>query len=153
MNAHLYQALSLLEAAEFAGLAIVAALRWHRRRSAPGAWLAATFVTLGSVLVIAQFFAQGGSRPPAWFVKALLVLIVAFPYLLFRFMQSFGGAPKWLRFVAAGLTGFVVVLSVALPRIPKAGDPRTAFLQAYLLLLVLQWALLTGSVALPLAGR
>jgi signal transduction histidine kinase/CheY-like chemotaxis protein/HPt (histidine-containing phosphotransfer) domain-containing protein len=145
----LYRFLSLVETAECAVLALVATMRWFRRRDTAGAWMAATFVIISVALVVAQFFPQGGAQPPGWLVKGVLLAVVAFPYLLFRFMQSLGGAARWLKAGAGGLFAALVLVTLFLPTL-RAGAPLAPFVMAYALLLIAQWALLCGTVAVRL---
>ncbi len=85
----------------------------------------------------------------------VLALIVVFPYLLYQFMRSLGGSPRWLNTAAAVMTGALLAITAALPRFPPAGHPLPGYLDAYHYLFDVQWVLLMGSVAIRLwrAGK
>lgn len=151
----LARVLSVVETCVFAGVGLIAVLRWYRRRGATRWWLAATFGALGLVLVIAQFLPPASRVPSLWVVKPVLALIVIFPYCLYRFMNSFEPAPRWLHVAAAGITGLLLAATAAIPRLPAVGQPQPGYLRLFALLFAAQWILLAGAVAVRLwrAGK
>ena len=152
----------LLEAVEFVqpffygGVAVVAFVEWRRHPGPAGAWLCAAFATLATVLIAGRVLPETSDAPAIlWARKALLAVLVLFPYCLYRFMRSFVRPIGWIKTTAAILTAAVVLGALVLPSFPETDDPRPAWLQAYIAALLIQWVFLSGVVALRLwrAGR
>lgn len=154
---HTIQVLGDIQLAAFAALAVVSLLEWRRRRGEAAAWVAATFGTVGAILVIARFLPRTptGALTVLWPSKILLAVLILFPYFLYRFMASFRPPARWLRILAPALTALVVGGSLALPYFPAPGGRRPAWFQLYVVGLVLQWTILSVAVAVGLwkAGR
>lgn len=104
-------------------LAGVAGLR-ARRVGPPGRWVAASFAALAAVLVVAALAGQGA---PGWVDKALVCVLLAFPFLLLRFTASLGAVPGRYVRVAAASTAVMLVASVVLPSLPEDGAARPAW--------------------------
>lgn len=152
--------LSTLEAIEFGALAIVPLQGWRRRGGTTRAWLAGTFGVLGVFIIGGQFLVNSSASPSPWAVKVFLGLIVAFPYLLYRFMRSMDRPPRVLDWSAAVMTGGLAVMTALLPKFPTAGQHPAgqhpaAYFTIYAPLFVIQWLMLGGAVTLRLwrAGR
>lgn len=137
--------------------AAIAALRIARRsRDAAARWLAGAFGSLGVILIAGVFFPD----PPhtgAFLLaaKALVVILLCFPYFLLRFADSLGVTGE--RTVKAALAG-VVLLSMwtaALPRFVAQGDPIPAWYQPYLFSFMGLWFATSMAVTRRLwaAGR
>ena len=146
----LLRVLSGAEALEFGALGLVALDRWRRRGGATRAWLAATFSVLGLFTIGGDLLSSASTRPDDVVIKAFLVLIIAFPYLLYRFMRSMDRPPRLFDWAAAVMTGGLLVVTAALPQFPAAGQQQPAYLTAYGLLFVVQWLMLGGVVTLRL---
>lgn len=149
-------ALRYVQLAVFVAAALVAAQRWVRRRGAPRAWLAATFGLLALVVAVAEVLPETARTTPERVAeKALVLTLVLFPYFLYRFMATFERPSRPLETAANGLTATVLVATLAMPRLPEDGEPRTAAFTAFLLLMLGQWTFLSGIVAARLwrAGR
>ncbi|MGH2967882.1 MAG: hypothetical protein ACRDK0_02280, partial [Solirubrobacteraceae bacterium] len=131
--------LHYLNAAAALALAAVAAVqaRWGGR---PGLWGAAAFAALAVVLRVG---AVGGEEPAEWVSKALVCVLLAFPYLLVRFAASLelvGG--RFVRF--AGLaTIAVLLLSLVLPSPPEEGAPQPAWYLPYVVAVLAFWTALS----------
>lgn len=124
--------------------AILAVRVWRRTGSRAGAWAAATFASLATVVVVGRFLPQhphGGEVVAQRFLIALLVL---FPYFLYRFTTAFRDATPLLERLVAVLTAAMVVWTFALPSFPAAGEPRSADFWAYLVGFVVHWTVLTA---------
>lgn len=147
--------LAWVQAGLWVGLAYAAISLWLRRRSRGSAWIAATFGTLGFISLIGRLFPDLTTPNRIWLVRALLATLMLFPYFLFRFAMSFKSAPRWLEIMAAGFTLAIVGWSFLLTDLPPPGAPRPQALQNYVLLLLVQWAVLLTSVISRLwrAGR
>ena len=135
----------------------VAALRlWQRRRGAPAGWLAATFGVLAFVVIVGRVLPQPQhSAILRWFQKIDVIVLLLFPYFLFRFAAAFEEMSVVVRRVAAGLTAAVAVWTLLLPRIPAPDEPRPGWYQAYIVGLLVAWTILSVIAAARLwrAGR
>lgn len=151
------QVLSNIQLAAFAALAVVSLVEWRRRRGEAAGWVAATFGTVGAILVVGKLLPRDATGTPTvfWATKSLLAVLIMFPYFLYRFMASFRPPRRWLRIAAPALTALVAAGSLALPYLPKPGTHRPAWFQLYVAGLVLQWTLLAVAVAIGLwkAGK
>ena len=137
--------------ANYLALALTALVR-APRSGATGWWAAAMFgsvaLSLGGSLALERLL----SDPPAWAAKALLVLLLSFPYLSFRFTGSFRPLPRWLEVVAALAAAGVTAATAVLP----AADPLGwRWAGAYLGGVLLYWLVLslTTMVRLWRAGH
>jgi PAS domain S-box-containing protein len=141
----------------FVGLAGVCAVQWRRHGGKPAAWLALTFGVLAGVVVAG--LAMSASPPTGaagqWATKLLLAAVFLFPYLLFRFTAALDGPARRTELVASALAGVMLAATLALPALPAPGDPRPAWLGAYLAVVVVQWTATSLIVAVRLwrAGR
>ena len=101
--------------------AAVAALRlWRRHHSPATSWLAATFVAFAAVILASLLPEDLGQQ----FVVGipLLMVLLATPYLLFRFADAVVGGTDRLRRTALGIAVAVVVtVPIVLPRLPEGG--------------------------------
>jgi hypothetical protein len=129
-------------------LLAVYAIAIARRTGSPGRWGAAAFAALALVLLVAAF--DEGLDENQFLVKAIIVLLLAFPYLLLRFAASFGTVrARWVRL--AGVMGAVmVVATLALPEIPGDVDPQPGWLAAYTVGLLVYWTVLSTITILGL---
>src|SRR5688572_26909781 len=96
------EALSYVQTALYVALGVVAINAWVRRRGRARAWLAGTFGVLSLVTVLGLVLPEQ-TEPRSigdWVSRSLLVLIVLFPYFLFRFAASFRTRPRWLEGIA-----------------------------------------------------
>jgi signal transduction histidine kinase len=144
-------ALQTLNAVAFVFLAFVAWRLWRRQSDAPSAWLTATFGTLAAVTVAGVFLPtdpRGTVGVAA--VKVLVVLIVLYPYFLYRFMSAFGLPPRAMDRAAAAVTALVVLATLVTPRFPAQDEARPVWFELYALAIVLQWAFLGGVVGVRL---
>ena len=139
-----YDVLQWVQLVVFVVLGIAATVQWMRRRSEATAWLAATFGLLALVVVVARFIPEDShSTLVQWVTKAEVAALALFPYFLYRFMGSLIGRPiRWIYWVANALTGGVIVYTFALSRFPQPGEPRSAAVEAFIILLIGQWVYL-----------
>ena len=115
-------AVGFLNLVAFVALGVISLRGWLARRDPATGWAAATFGVLGAVVLLARVVPQ---HPHGFLEGALLrfeiVLLVVFPYFLFRFTNSFGPPSRRLF---AGVSAMTVALSIwtfALPDIPRGG--------------------------------
>ena len=157
MNAHtVTDILQYVSAAAFAVLGAVSLLIWLKRRSRPSLWAALCFGSLGAVALVGQFLPDDPSTKGEIVAqRAILVALVLFPYLLFRFTAAFDPASRRLNWATAVVTAGLVVWSIALPDVPASGEHRSLGFMIYVYFLVLQFGILSTIAAYRLwaAGR
>lgn len=140
----------------YVGLGLIALVQWRRRGGKPAAWVAATFAALASVVLISEFLPEDDVSGTIDVVQRIvIVILVLFPYFLFRFMASFESPGRVLEGVAALLTVALIVATFLLDHFPEPDEPRTDAFQAYIYLLLAQWVVVLGTVTVRLwrAGR
>jgi signal transduction histidine kinase/CheY-like chemotaxis protein len=81
-----------------------------------------------------------------WFIKALLAIVVLFPYFLFRFAAGFGRTSRFGKLAASVSTAVVVAWSFAIPYFPFPGMPEPWWWRSYRVLILAQWAILFASI-------
>jgi signal transduction histidine kinase len=140
----------------FAALAGVAIRQWRRRRDEAARWAAACFATLGVVVLVGRVLPE---HPHAFAARVVLrldiVVLVLFPYLLYRFTTGFTPPSDRLRRLATAMTTLLVVSTILLPRIPQEDESSPWWLRLYVAAFVVHWTVLTVIVAWRLwtAGR
>jgi signal transduction histidine kinase len=150
----LANALQYVNIAAFGVLALVCFRAWRARRGEAAFWAFATFGLLAIVAVTGPIVDAVGD-PRLWITKAIIALIVLFPYFLYRFAASFRRPARWIELTAAAGTVALVVWSLALPDVPDQGEPRSASFTVFVIALLVQWTGLSLFVAVRLwrAGR
>ena len=116
-------------------VAVIAVLR-ARRGGRVGRWGAGAFAALAVALLIAALDDDAG---PEWARKALICVLLAFPYLLLRFAASLGVVPGRLTRLAAAATAVILVLTLVLPPLPEDGASRPASAIVYIAVVVVFW--------------
>lgn len=142
-----------IQAIAYVAVALVAAYEWWRRRSEAAAWMTATLGILAYVVTISRILPDGGTAADA--VRSLNVAVLAlFPFALYRFMRSFLPPAPVLPVVALITTVTTVGWSLVVD-LPTAGEPRGAAAQAFVILFVVHWTVLSAAAAIRLwlAGR
>jgi PAS domain S-box-containing protein len=152
----LFDLLEYVNDALFVGLAGVCYIQWRRQGGRAKAWLAVTFGTLGGAVIVGLAISANPTGAAAQLVaKLLLVVIVLFPYLLFRFTASLERAARWTEAVVGTLAGVAVAWTLLLPALPAEGEPLPRWLRAYLIAILLEWTIVSLVVSAKLwrAGR
>jgi PAS domain S-box-containing protein len=139
----LQEALELLSAVAYAGLAVIAFAQWLRQRTHAAAWLAATFGTIGGVVLAGRVLPDRH-----WAQVALVSLIVLFPYFLYRFMATFVPQRRPIEVAAAVLTASTVLSAFFVGDFDT--DDASSALIVLLILLAVQWGSLSLIVAVNL---
>jgi signal transduction histidine kinase len=146
----------------YANLALYVALgiaswrAWHRRRSTAAGWSAATFGLFGGTVALLTFVPGSTDQPLwEWLVKVGLAGLVLFPYFLYRFMAAFDPPGRGLERFAFLFTAALVVWTLALPNIPREGEPRGVTFEAFVLAFLIHWTTFSSIAAYRLwrAGR
>jgi signal transduction histidine kinase len=149
-------ALGALSSVAFAGLAVLTAWHWFRRRDEAAGRLALTFISLGLIVTVGRLLP---SHPHGFVEQAALrieiELLVLFPYLLYGFAVAFAPPSRRLRIVVNTLTGALTLWTFALPSVPSAGESRPWWFVAYIVAFLIHWGALSTVVAIRLwrAGR
>ena len=142
----LADALPYVNIAAFGVLALVCLRTWLAERSAPAFWAFATFGLLAAVAVVGPILDATGDEH-VWVTKAIVALVVFFPYFLYRFAAAFRPVARWIEIAAATATVGLAGWALALPDIPQEGEPSTGAFTAFVIALLIQWTLLSLFVA------
>ena len=144
--------------AQYVGFVLVALwalLRWWRSRDEASRWLAATFASLGLVVTVSAVLAYVPETGVTTVLGRLVIaVLVLFPYLLLRFLDSFAPvAPVFRRMVGVGvlaLAAFALFLTM-----PEQGEPRSAAFSVFVVLVLASWLTVLPFVGLRFwrAGR
>jgi signal transduction histidine kinase/ActR/RegA family two-component response regulator len=138
--------LQYLNAAAALMLAVVAALRM--RRGGPyRRWGAAAFAALAAVLLMS---ALAGADASEWVTKALVCVLLAFPYLVLRFTAAFRAVPPRFTQLAGWWLLAIVLATLALPSVPREGAARPGWFTAYAVVVVVFWTALSAVTMLGL---
>jgi len=136
---------------------VIVVRQWRARRDRAAMWAACTFGALGAIVVAGQLVPE---RPEGLLEnvaqRVLLAVLALIPYLLYRFTRAFRTASVRLDRLLTGMTTVLVLWTFALPHhLPAAGEPRPAWVWAYLIAFGIHWTVLSAVVAARLwfAGR
>lgn len=131
--------------AAFAGLGLLALRLWARERDATSGWAALTFGTLTVVTVAGLFLPdQATTDAQELATKALVVLLVLFPYCLYRFTTSFSRASRRLDVAALVSLAALTVWTLTLSHIPSEGEERPTSFSIYVIGLLIYWTALSA---------
>jgi signal transduction histidine kinase len=148
--------LGYVSATAFVLLGLVTSWYWLRRRDRPSLWAALCFGTLGAVALAGQVLPEKATTDFQIVAQRLLVVVLLlFPYLLFRFTTAFDPSSRRLDRAAAAATAGLIVWTIALPSFPQTGEHRSPAFSVYLYALVIQFGALSliAAVRLWRAGR
>jgi signal transduction histidine kinase len=127
----------------YATLGGVALLTWHRRRDSASMWAAATFGSLGLLVIVGLIPNHPGNIPERAVNRIAIALLVLFPYLLFRFTAAFRTPGRRFANALFSLTAILILWTFALPRIPQSGEPRPGFFIAFIVVFMIHWSVLS----------
>ena len=149
------RAFHTLNIVAFIALGAVALLTWRRRRDRASKWAFAAFGLLGALELLSLIPTDEDGLGDRVVTRIAIVILVLFPYLLFRFTNAFRAPGRPLARVLFGLTAILIVWSVAIPRYPQPGESRDAAFQAFVVVFLIHWVVLTLASGLSLwrAGR
>ncbi|MGH2786810.1 MAG: PAS domain-containing sensor histidine kinase [Actinomycetota bacterium] len=143
----LHATLEIVQVVVFVGLGVIALWQWIKQRSEAAGWLAATFGILGGATFAGQLLPEDlTGQAELWATRALLAVVVLFPYYLYRFMTAFVDLPRAVDAGALGLTVLTILASALVSNFDVAAEP-SAILVAFLALLAVQWVSLSLIVA------
>lgn len=134
---------------QVAGLLYVAtalvAFRWYlRERAEASKWLAATFATLATVVVVG--IVSGDTRP-TWLWVLTVAGLLAYPYLLMRFAATFDPFPRWVWPVVSTIAAGLLVWTAAVMPLAEDGASRPSAAAAYVLAVIVYFVALSVTVA------
>jgi PAS domain S-box-containing protein len=150
------QVLQMLQALVYSGVFLASLVHSRRHRGAASAWLMASFGVLAAVVLAGQVLPEEpGGTAYEWITKALIAVLVLFPYCLYRFTASMIRPARWVDVAAVVLTGSVAILPLFFPPLPRGDAPVPTWAEVYVVGLLTQWVFLSGVVAVRLwrAGR
>ncbi len=140
----------------FAAIAGVCVRQWLRDRSRTALWAALAFVSLAAVAASGYVLPDEPGNPTEKIAqRVVIVLLLLFPYLVYRFASAFEPERRPLARFVDVLSATLVAATIALPYFPAAGEPWPWWYVLYLLAFLIHWSvlLLLVSVWLWRAGR
>jgi signal transduction histidine kinase/CheY-like chemotaxis protein len=135
--------------AAFVLLTVACVRHWRTARDNNVLWAAFAFGSLATVSLIGLALQQPAIQGLfTWFIKALLIVVVLFPFFLYRFASGFGKRSPWpVRWAANLSTVAVVVWSFALPRFVVPGMPEPWWWSGYRAVILLHWTIMFAAIA------
>ena len=134
--------------AAFLVLALACAHQWRKRTDASIRWATLAFGSLAMIGVIGLFLRSSPSTDFAgWFIKTVLVVLILFPFFLYRFATAFQRPTRAVAVTVYVSTALVVAASVALPYLPQPNAPSPLWWTAYRLGVLVQWSVVFSIVA------
>ena len=148
--------LGYASAVVFAAVGVAALAAWIGRRDRPSLWAALSFTTLGAVVLLNQVLPDHPTSDTEVVLQRVIVVgLVLFPYLLYRFTTAFEGAERRLNRAVAFATAALLVWAIALPDLPATDEHRSPSVTAFIVALLLEFGAvsLIAAVRLWRAGR
>jgi signal transduction histidine kinase len=145
-----------LTAAAFALLGVLALRLWRRHGTRPVAFVTAAFGLLGAALLAGRLLPADAPASAQLAASALSAVgVLGFPYLLFRFTTSLGGAAPATRRVADVAAAAVLVGTLALVPFYALADDPPAWLVGLQFMVLVYWTGLSAWIIVRLwqAGR
>ena len=127
----------------YTALGAVALLFWQRRRDRAAGWAAAAFALLAAVELLSLLPNHRGNGVEAAFVRVEVLLLVLFPYVLFRFTGAFRRPGRRLANGLVVLTTVLAIWTFALPSIPRSGEHWPPVFAAFVVLFAVHWVTLS----------
>lgn len=150
MATDLLEILSYVSIVVYGGVAF-AAWRMHARvRTEQSKWLLATFVTLAAVVALGRVLPEvraDSSAVEKFLGDVLIIILLLFPYLLFRFANGFRRPSRWVEFAVGGAIAVLALWTFLLPVLPQDRDGFTPGMSAYLAGILVYWTVLSVWVA------
>jgi signal transduction histidine kinase len=131
-------------AAVFTVLGLVALWSWLRRRDSPSLWAALCFATLTIVVLADRVLSESGGQLGAVLERAVVITILFFPYLLYRFTAAFEPSSRALDVVVTGATVAITLWTILLPHFPDADEPTPTWFEVYIVAFAAHWGLVSA---------
>jgi hypothetical protein len=119
-------ALGVVNGVIFVALSLLALRQWIRLRDSAAGWLAVAVAAIALIVSVGRLVPahpSGFAETAAQRVE--IVLLVLFPYLMFRFATAFALPSVRLRRVVGLVTSTLVAWTVLLPHVPATGEHRS----------------------------
>jgi PAS domain S-box-containing protein len=138
----------------FATLAVVSLIRWLRWKAPGAGWVAAAFSVIAGVAVLGLVFPEDPQGIVVWVERASIAALLLFPYFLYRFTTAIVRPSRATDVLSLGLVAVAVVWSFLVP-IPPEDEAVTGAVRWFLIVLLVEWTVLSVIVAVRLwrAGR
>lgn len=137
--------------ASFGGLTFACLREWRIQSSRSIRWAAIAFGSLTAIGLIGLVLEQQATqRIAGWLIKGLLVVLILFPYFLYRFAAALQMPRRAVVIVARLSTAAVVIYTAALPRLPYPGTPAPGWWTGYRIAVLVQWTLMFSIIAVQL---
>ena len=152
----LVESLNWIALVLYTAVAAVALWQWRTHGGRAGVWGALAFGALALVVDVGRLLPDEPDTALERVAgRALVAVLVLFPFFLYRLATAFERARPGLERVVLALTATLVVATFALPSFPEEGEAYPAWFVAYLVGFVVHWTLLAVVVAARLwrAGR
>jgi signal transduction histidine kinase len=133
------QTVTFVNAGLFSILAVVAFLQWRTSGGRPLLWAALGFAAIDLVSLAGLV----SDTPPEGIVRIELVLLVLFPYLLYRFTTAFERAPAGLERFVGVMTIVLVLWSAALRDLPTGDEAWSTGFTVYVVAFLFHWSVLS----------
>ena len=152
----LVTSISIVNSVLFVALGLFALRRYVSRRDAASGWLTLAFATLTLIVTAGRLVPQ---HPHGLLANAAqradIEMLVLFPYFLYRFATVFVPPSRRLQIAVTTLTVGLSVWTFALRHIPSSGEHRSPAFQAYIVVFLVHWTVLSVAVTARLwrAGR
>jgi signal transduction histidine kinase len=142
------QIVNVVNLVVFTVLGLIALRLWRLRRDRSAAWAAASFLTLGAVVLLGRALPEHSQLLVVRILfRADIVVLLLFPYCLYRFTSAFDPPSRGLTRLVSTMTGVLVIWTVTLPRLPQSGESRPGWFTAYIVAFLIHWTALTVIVA------
>ena len=155
-SSSLANALEALQPFVYGGLFLVALIQWRRRPGRSSLWLVATFGVLAAVVLAGLILPEDSSDPAMeWAGRALIAVLVLFPYFLYRFTTTLLRPIPWVNVTGTVLTASIAIIAFLLPSFPDESAPQPRWVGIFIIALLTQWVFLSAVVAIRLwrAGK
>jgi hypothetical protein len=120
----------------FALLGLVSLRHWYERRGRPTFWAALCFAALALVVLGGVVLPESpGNDLEAVLQRVAVIVLLVFPYCLFRFAAAFHRPSRFVEWLVGGVTVVLMVWTLALPDFPESGSPHSTFVDVYLIAL------------------
>ena len=149
------RAFHTLNTIAFIALGAIALATWLRRRDRASGWAAAAFGSLALLEALALIPTHERNIGERVLSRIDVGILILFPYLLFRFTNAFRTPGRPLARALFALTSVLLVWDALIPRFPQPGEPRNDNVEAFVILFLVHWTVLTiaSGYSLWRAGR
>ena len=153
---HAIEIVGVVNLVLFTAIAVVCVRQWLRDRSRTAMWAALAFVGLAAVAASGYLLPdEPGTTAERVAQRVVIVLLLLFPYFVYRFASAFEPAKRPLARFVDSLSATLVAATIALPRLPEEGESWPWWFVLYVLAFLVHWSVLLQLVAIRLwrAGR